>query len=173
MALQSQPTTPPQPNQAYYSISALNVFHEYTNAASYSAAFGVPPAPFDQTRRPKTWFDSTVDAAHDPEGIAIYYAYRLDPVKQQWGYTLIAMPNKEAATVNILPDAELNFTPLPEWEVPARTLLPNEQLYPFLGNVLQVKRTDLAEQVAEDLGQFTNQDRTLLRAIAKQLNVSA
>lgn len=105
--------------------------------------------------------------------MAIYYAYRLDPVKQQWSYVLIAMPNKEAATINLLPGVEFNFVPLPEWEVPARALLPNEQIYPFLGNVLQIKRTDLALQQAQQLGQFTDQDRALLQAIAKQLNVPA
>lgn len=169
---QSQPVVPPQPNQAFYPVSALYLFQEYRSIEVYQAAFSVAPPQFDFSRRPKLWFDSTVDAANDPLGIVVYNAYRLNPQTQSWSYALIAMPNKEAATVNIPLMAERNAPLMPDWEVPARALLDNEQLFPTIGNALQIKRTDLALQQAQDLGQFTDADRTLLQAIAKQLNVN-
>ena len=168
---QSLPVVPAQPNQAYFSADLLALFQRYGSPEQYQAAFGVASPPFDKSKRPKLWFDSTVNASGDPLGIVVYNVYRLNPQTQTWGYTIIAMSNAEAATVNIPEQTERNTAILPDWEFPSRGLLANEQLFPTIGNVLQVKRTDLAVQVAQDLGQFTAQDRALLQAIAKQLNV--
>ena len=53
----------------------------------------------------------------------------------------------------------------PRRAVPVRDLLPNEQLYTGIMGILGVVRTDLQKAAAESSGQFTADDRALLRSI--------
>jgi hypothetical protein len=49
--------------------------------------------------------------------------------------------------------------------MPVRDLLPNEQLYSGVMGILGVVRTDLQNAANEASGQFTPDDRALLRMI--------
>ncbi len=53
----------------------------------------------------------------------------------------------------------------PPRAMPVRDLLPNEQLYTGMMGILGVVRTDLQQTANEASGQFTPDDRTLLRQI--------
>lgn len=58
MTPSSLPTDPAQPNTLSYSLEALELFERFTRA-SYLARFGTQAAPYDPTRRVKTWFDTS------------------------------------------------------------------------------------------------------------------
>ena len=53
----------------------------------------------------------------------------------------------------------------PPRQMPVRDLLPNEQLYTGLMGILGVVRTDLQKTADETSGQFTPDDRAMLRMI--------
>ena len=155
----SVPTDPPQPQgQTTYPISDLYRVLQYSSPAAYVAAFNVQPAPFDSTRRPKTWFDSTVDLS-DPLAIVPYFVYRKNPSTGVWSYQLIAMSASEAATVNIGTPPSPAPAPQPEWEVPARALVTGETL------VAQPMGLYVENTLLGDDGMFHNADRAMLQAV--------
>jgi len=160
--MQSVPVTPAQPNKPVYPVSALYLFAQFNTPEAYQAAAGEAPPTFDPTKRPKNWFDSSVDLT-DPAATVVYSAYRLSKVTGGWSYTIIAMSAAEAASVNLIPDGIADS--MPGWEVPARALLPNEVLQPTIGNVLEIRRTDLSV----DDGRFSQADRDILNRIAEKL----
>jgi hypothetical protein len=94
----SQPVIPAQPNAEFYSIQDLALFKSYSRE-SYRAAYGLEAPAYDPARRPKSWFDSTVDVSA-PDNVAIYRIATQDSngngILRQ-----IVMPAQEAAAVNL------------------------------------------------------------------------
>ena len=64
----SQPVVPAQPNTEFYGLQDLALFKSYSRD-SYRAAFGVEAPAYDLSRRPKSWFDSSVDVSA-PDNVA-------------------------------------------------------------------------------------------------------
>ena len=58
----------------------------------------------------------------------------------------------------------------PPREMPVRDLLPNEGFYPGLMGILGIVRTDLQKSANEASGQFTPDDRAMLRLIYQAIN---
>jgi len=142
-----------QPNQPYYPVSEKHLFPTYFSAAAYQAATGKAAPVFNPARKQKNWFDPGANPASP--FFLIYSVYA-----------------QEAGSLNILPDSgPLHGHPPGTgiWGVPASPLLPNEQLFPTIGNVLLVRRIDLAPASQND--SFALADRELLRAIAQKLGV--
>ena len=266
----SQPAVSAQPNTEFYNIQDLVLFKAYSRD-SYRAAFGMEAPPYDLSRLPKSWFDSTVDVS-DPDNVAVYRIVAQDPSGNGMLRQMV-MPAQEAATVNLpgaihyppyvvaptlatrggsvmnpiylslesdaralmtqlggaglqqedLPSFPATYpsdeprrqwyflfqgqavnvgalllmrntrgvgapghwdvsTPQPVWvpdppaptgeddtraprAMPVRDLLPNEQLYKGMMGILGVLRTDLQKAADETSGQFTPDDRALLRSI--------
>lgn len=94
----SLPVSRPQPDAGYYGIQELSLFKTYTRA-SYRAAFGVDPPPYDPSRVIKSWFDSTVDTS-DPNNVAVYKIFGRDQ-NGNWGFRQMVMPAREAAAANL------------------------------------------------------------------------
>ena len=170
----SLPTIKPQPDRVQYGVSEIALFKNYMTREEYRAYTG-ENATFDVARRPKYWWDSSVDLSDLEEPIS-YQVVRM--VKGVWQVVTITMPAYEAATVNIPETLNTAATPgmpeyqariRPQWELPIRQLLPNERLDNFM-NVCVVIRTDL-ELGAQSNGSFTAADRDLLRKIAAKLGV--
>ncbi len=93
----SQPTVQPQPNQEFYGIDSLALFQAYTRD-TYREAFGSDAAPWDPSRRTKTWFDSTVESS---QGNPAAYKVVGQDSSGTWGLRPMTMPAIEAATVNL------------------------------------------------------------------------
>jgi len=151
----SRPVVPEQPQASRYPVSALRLFVSF-NRASYLNTFGVEASPFDSSRAPKTWFDTTADASR-PGNVAVYTVLGKDaqggPVLEQK-----LIPAAEAIAVN-LPLVDDPAEPLP-----LRALLQNERLE--VGSepgseTIWVIRTDL-EPVTTG---FTPEDRQTLHQI--------
>jgi hypothetical protein len=89
---------PAQPDTEFYSIQDLALFKSHSRE-SYRAVFGVEAPPYDPRRRPKSWFDSTVDVSAPEKDVW----YRIATQDQRGApiLTRIAMPASEAATVNL------------------------------------------------------------------------
>jgi len=60
----SLPVVPAQPDLPQYGVGSLALFKTFTRD-SYLAAFGVQAPPFDPTKKPKHWFDTSVTGAPD------------------------------------------------------------------------------------------------------------
>ena len=87
----SQPAEQAQPDQISYGVDSLELFQTYTRE-TYRAAFGSEAPPWDPSRPPKAWFDSTVfDAtaqaltylvvARDSDGRGILQPLTLSPAE--------------------------------------------------------------------------------------------
>lgn len=95
---ESKPVVPPQPDRLIYGPSDLVLLKTYTRE-TYEKEFGVQAPPFDTSRRPKYWFDSTVDLT-DPEALVAYKIVSMDKGGNPVIRTM-AMTAQEAATVNM------------------------------------------------------------------------
>jgi len=94
----SRPVVPAQPSTEFYSLQDLALFKSYYRD-SYRSAFGVEAPAYDASRRPKSWFDSSVDVSA-PDNVAVY---RIATQDQNGNGILrqIVMPALEAAVVNL------------------------------------------------------------------------
>lgn len=93
--LVSLPVVPPMPNRPQYSIYDIALFHHFQTRDQFKAAYGIQPEPFDPTKRPKFWFDSSIA----PEVLGIYDVLGLD-AQGQPAYKKISMPGAEANAPN-------------------------------------------------------------------------
>jgi hypothetical protein len=174
----SEPVTPAQPDKEQYGVAEIALFKVYQTPDQYRAAFGKPPEEFDVNRRPKFWFDSTVDL-EDPEADVCYKVIKLDKAQKPI-VSQTCMPAFEAATVNIYapdplpggkPDDITAAKMRPMRELPVRDLLPNESLTTVFGNVIAVFRIDKKIEAEAGSGKFLPSDRELLRKVADKLGV--
>lgn len=162
-----------------YSITNLYLFPTYATREEYQKATGQEAPPWNPYRQPKSWFDP--NARSSPSRRVVYdRALATDPdtggvVAGPDGQPMLdalVLDRDEAASVNI-PAKGLGATNVPGAgrpgiPVPLRPLEPNEKLFFDFGGIVAVKNLDLFEQIESG---FTNQDRSLLKAIAKQLGV--
>lgn len=91
----SNPVIPPMPNRPQYSIYDIALFHHFQTRDQFKVAFGVQPPPFDATKRPKFWFDSSVA----PDDLLNYDVVGLDS-KGQPAYKKITLMGAEASAPN-------------------------------------------------------------------------
>lgn len=167
----SLPVEKPQPNTPIYPASALQLFDTFNSPDEFFKRFGVAPPAWDSTRRPKNWFDTSLDLS-DPTSSVEYRVVHQVPKTGEWKVIVIAMSVLEASVLNLAPSAFPSGSPPlpPLWEVPIRALLPNERLHPTPFGA-QIMRVDLQLAADEQAGKFTAHDRAVLVAIAGKLGV--
>jgi len=160
-----------------FGLESLYLFPYYQTREDYQKATGAEPPKFDATRPPKQWFDP---AAKDSARRNITYdqviAYSATgaPILDGNGNptTELMMLNKDdAASVNIPPKglgtANVDGADHPEIPPPLRALRNGEELFVPFGSIVAVRVKGTLEP---DRG-FTEEDRTLLLAIARKLGV--
>jgi hypothetical protein len=167
-----------------YGLENLYLFPYYQTRDAYRAATGQIAPPFNPNRPPKYWFDPKAadslrrSVVYDPVlGVAANGAPLADNDGKPM-LDLLVINKDEAAAVNIPPKgvdpatgtaySNVPGADVPEVPVPLRPLEPNEELFFDFGGVVAVK--NLALFPALEAG-FTSQDRALLQAIAKKLEV--
>ena len=166
-----------------YGPDRLYLYPFFQNRGAYLEARKKDPGlpelkPFDYKASVKRWIDT--GAATSPRRL-VTYAQALDV--DTHGHAIAGPDNKPqlqspyvldkiiAASVNIPPDGAFPDSEdlIGEWPCPIRALEPNEELFfPFPG-VVAIKNKDLYEKYVQ--AGFTNEDRELLKAIAKKLEV--
>lgn len=158
-----------------YALRELYSFPWYATRADYKAATGQDAPPFDTTRQPKYWFDPEAEksvkrvVSYD-RVIAVDDRGNFLPGNDGKPYTeILLLPKAEAATVNI-PMGLTNEPGAGEPPVmcPLRPIEPEEELYFELGGVL-VRNKSITDT---SIVGFSAEDRAILRAMARKLNVS-
>ena len=92
--LTSIPTPQPQPSDAFYDISELNLFTDFTRV-TYRAAAGEDAPTGDNTKRPKAWLDSSLVAKAPTDQVT----YKV--IDATGAVSSITMSVAEASAVNI------------------------------------------------------------------------
>lgn len=158
-----------------YGLQSLYLFTRYGGREEYQRAVGQEPPPWNPHRPPKYWFDPAASSSQRRNVV-----YDLALVTSSSGSAIagpdgkpmldvLVLKKEEAATVNIPPDGP---TEGPAWEpevqVPLRPLEPGEELFFDFGGGVAVKNVALF--AALEVG-FKNEDRILLKAIARKLGI--
>jgi hypothetical protein len=160
-----------------YGLDKLYLFPFYQTREQYRLAVGEEPPPFNPTRPPQGWFDPQMK--NSTKRTVIYENVlavneKGQPKRDEEGrpyFEPLMILRSEAATVNIPlklasgePGAEV-----PEVPPPVRALDPDEELiFDFLG-VVMVRNKKLNTETPVN---YSAQDREILRAIARKLNVA-
>lgn len=162
-----------------YGISNLYLFPVFQTREAYRLAVGVEPPPYNERIPIKSWFDP--DAAKNTRRKIIYenviaYAENGAPLVDAAGKPMLeplVLDVAIAGAVNIpfkapgVPDQPTTGLEIP---VPMRPLTDNEELFLQFGGTVAVKNKAAFAQL-EQLGKFTDQDRSLLQAIAAKLGI--
>ncbi|MBI5281519.1 MAG: hypothetical protein HY858_07545 [Candidatus Solibacter usitatus] len=159
-----------------YGLDKLHLFPYHQTREKYRIATGEEPPPFDPTRPPKFWFDP---AARQVTKRALIYENIL--ATNEHGKALTGPDGKpyfeqlmilrsEAATVNIPMKNAANEpgADQPEAPPPLRALDPEEELFFDFGGVVLVRNKTIVD---DSVIGFTTQDRAIMKAIARKLNV--
>ena len=160
-----------------YGIERLYLFPYYQTREAYQKATGVEPPKFDGAKPPKLWADPAAkdsirrNMAYDRViSYAVNGALLFDDNDKPMLEGLV-LNKDEAATVNIPPKglgmANIPGADRPEIPPPLRALGADEEFFvPFPGIIgVRIKGT-----LEPDRG-FTEEDRTLLLAVARKLGV--
>lgn len=160
-----------------YGIERLYLFPYYQTREEYQKATGVEAPKFDALKPPKCWFDPAAKES-TRRNVAyeqiLSYAVNGSPLIDENGMPMLealTLNKDEAATVNI-PQRGLGMTNItgadkPEVPPPLRALRPDEEFFVPIGGVIGVRIKGTLEP---DRG-FTEEDRSLLMAIARKLGV--
>jgi len=160
-----------------YGLDKLYLFPYYQTRDQYMKAIGEEPPPFDATRPPKYWFDpNLLNSAKR----SVVYENTLAvgengrPASGPDGRPFLEpllIFRLEAATVNIPLKQTANEpgAEVPEVPPPVRALDPDEELVFDFGGLVLVRNTKLIEDIVVG---FTLQDREILHAVARKLNVN-
>ena len=160
-----------------YGIERLYLFPYYQTREAYQKAIGVEPPKFDGTKPPKLWFDPAAkdsirrNIAYDRViSYAVNGALLFDENDKPLLEGLV-LNKDEAATLNIPPRglgmANIPGADKPEIPPPLRALAADEEFFVPFGGIVGVRIKGTLEP---DRG-FTEEDRTLLLAIARKLGV--
>ncbi|QOY86564.1 hypothetical protein [Paludibaculum fermentans] len=160
-----------------YGLDKLYLFPYYQTRAQYTQATGEEPPPFDEQRPPQYWCDP--EALKSTKRSVIYENIlavneKGVPLQDENGrpyFEPVVMLKLEAGTVNIPMQMAANEpgTEKPAAQIPLRELDPDEELFFDFGGIVLVRNKTLIESNAP-VG-FTPQDRELLKAVARKLNV--
>lgn len=159
-----------------YGLEKLYLFPFFQTREQYRQATGQEPPEFDPTRPPQGWYDPQM--GHSTKRTVIYDNVlaidekgrpRLNAEGKPYFEPLMIL-RSEAATVNIPPKLSANEpgTGVPEVPPPVRALDPEEELIIDFGGVVMVRNKTLNTETPVN---FSAQDRELLKAIARKLNV--
>lgn len=159
-----------------YGLEKLYLFPYFQTREQYRQAMGQEPPPFDPTRPPQGWFDPQM--VHSTKRTVIYENVLAIDEKGRAKRNEDGVPyfeplmilRTEAATVNIPEKVAANEpgTEVPEVPVPLRALDADEELIIDFGGVVMVRNKTLNTETPVN---FSAQDRELLKAIARKLNV--
>ena len=160
-----------------YGIERLYLFPYYQTREAYQKATGVEPPKFDGAKPPKLWFDPAAkdsirrNIAYDRViSYAVNGALLFDENDKPLLEGLV-LNKEEAATLNIpgkgLGMANIPGADKPEIPPPLRALAADEEFFVPFGGIVGVRIKGTLEP---DRG-FTEEDRTLLLAIARKLGV--
>ncbi|MBI3207765.1 MAG: hypothetical protein HYZ37_02545 [Candidatus Solibacter usitatus] len=160
-----------------YGLEKLFLFPVFQTREAYFKATGKEAPAYDETKDIKSWFDP--NALENPRRKIVYdrvlaIAANKAPIPGPDGKPMLepmVIDRELAATVNIPPkgpgivDAPQTGYEIP---VPLRAVDAEEELYFRFGGTVAVKNKALFPAPP---GEFTDSDRTLLRAIANKLGV--
>lgn len=159
-----------------YGLEKLNLFPYFQTRQQYRQATGQEPPAFDPTRPPQAWYDPQM--VHSTKRTVIYdNVLAIDekgrPKRNAEGgpyFEPLMILRSEAATVNIPEKNAANEpgTEVPEVPPPLRALDADEELIIDFGGIVMVRNKRLNTEVPVN---FSAQDRELLKAIARKLNV--
>lgn len=160
-----------------YGLDKLYLFPYFQTREQYRLAVGQEPPPFDENRPPQGWYDPQM--AQSSKRTVIYENVlaineKGQPRRDADGnpfFEPLMMLRTEAATVNIPPKRSANEpgTGVPEVPPPVRELDADEELIIDFGGIVTVRNKKLNTEIPVN---FSAQDREILRAIARKLNVS-
>lgn len=172
--IESKPTIKPQPNKAEYGVSELALFEVYQTREAYKAKFGVDPPKFDETERPKYWFDTTPDTTDMEADVSYLVCRKVNNVPK---LMRVSVPVWEAIRVNIPDSVQEGAAGIGPYiktprDLPIRELLPGEALFVDFGGIPGIMRADLKAAEDEKAESFTPKDRVMLKAIAAKLGVA-
>ena len=161
-----------------YGIESLYLFPYFQTREDYQKATGVEPPKWDSTRPPKYWFDPAAkdstrrNVTYDQ---VIAYSASGSPLFDDKGnptLEMMMMNKDEAAGVNIPPQglgiANVPGADKPEIPPPLRALRADEELFVPFGSIVAVRVKGTLEP---DRG-FTEEDRSVLLAVARKLGVT-
>ena len=167
----------PTQGEVRYGIEQLYLFPYFQTREEYQKATGQEPPKFDGTRPPKYWFDPAAKDANRRnvtyDQVIAYSASGSPLLDDNGNPTLeLMMLNKDDAAVVNIPPKGLGFSNIagadkPEIPPPLRALRPDEELFVPFGSIVAVRIKGTLEP---DRG-FTEDDRSLLVAVAKKLGV--
>lgn len=159
-----------------YGLEKLYLFPYFQTREQYRLATGQEPPEFDPTRPPQAWFDPQM--LHSTKRTVVYENVLAIDEKGRAKRNAEGRPyfeslmilRSEAATVNLLPKLAANEpgSEVPEVPPPLRALDADEELIIDFGGVVMVRNKALNTEVPVN---FSSQDRELLKAIARKLNV--
>jgi len=143
LAFAQVPAAQPQPSDPTYNTSVLTLLPEYTRA-SFEAAFGVQPLPYDVTRPQKTWFDSTKKCDNTT------VTYQKFDSSNGGSIVPFTQPSCDAATVNLkgLPHYDAFVNPVTKSNVNVQCVFKGCVASP-LGAGLQSTLTEAQAMLAE------------------------
>lgn len=161
-----------------YGLESLYLFPYFQTREDYQKATGVEPPKWDSTRPPKYWFDPAAkdstrrNVTYDQ---VIAYSASGSPLFDANGnptLELMMLNKDEAAGVNIPPKglgiANVPGADKPEIPPPLRALRADEELFVPFGSIVAVRVKGTLEP---DRG-FTEEDRSILLAVARKLGVT-
>ena len=157
-----------------WGIAKLYRFPYFQTREAFLEANGYEAPPFTTSRPPKYWIDE--EARSSPRRVVVYenaiaYAANGSPLVGPDGQPVVeslSMFREDAFTVNIPPvGANVAGANQPDVPVPLRALTDEEELFFAMPGVVAVR---LKSHQEPDRG-FTEEDRSLLQAIARQLGL--
>ncbi len=159
-----------------WGIAKLYRFPYFQTREAFLEANGHEPPPFTNERPPKYWIDE--EARNSARRVVVYdhviaYAANGSPLvgpNDQPVVESLSLFREEAFTVNIPPPGvNIDGASQPDVPVPLRALSGDEELFFAMPGVVAVR---LKSHQQPDRG-FTEEDRSLLQAIARKLGLAA
>jgi hypothetical protein len=160
-----------------YGLSNLHLFPYYQTREDFRKATGLEPPAFDPEKPPKYWLDTEIvkttkrNVVYDQVLVVSEEGTPIAGSDGQPALEPLVLTRSEAIAVNIPYKSGANElgADQPEVQPPLRDLEADEELFFDVAGIVAVRNKRFYDQT--QVG-FTEQDRSLLTAIAKKLNVT-
>jgi hypothetical protein len=160
-----------------YGLSNLYLFPYYQTRDEFQKATGLEPPAFDPSKPPKYWLDTEIvkttkrNVVYDQVLAVSEQGSALAGPDGQPALEPMVLGRSDAISVNIPNKAGANEPGADQHEVqpPLRDLEEDEELFFDLGGIVAVRNKRFYDQT--QVG-FSAQDRSILHAIAKKINVT-
>lgn len=175
----------PTPTASTYPLSALYLFPVFQTREQFKQVMGYDAPPYNPSIQVKSWMDLSAQGSAQRNVIyqnVIALAENGQPLLNEKGepfFELMLLRREIASSANIKPKSfDGSAVELPETgyeiPVPCRELLPEESLYLSFGGLVMVRNSKNEAKEPAPVpapGDFTQEDRALLQAIATKIGV--